>query len=78
MIEGVEWALAQNENPDSSYFRKINPSQVAVGGFSCGGLQAVVVAADPRLRTIVIQNSGVFPDSSPGMEGLEVNKSMLK
>ena len=41
-------------------------------GMSCGGLQAISVAADPRLRTVVICNSGVLPQPSPlaGMPAL--------
>lgn len=77
LMQGVEWAIAQNKNPESPYFGKIDPSQIAVAGFSCGGLQAVALGSDPRVKAVIVQNSGVFPPSNPGMEGLEVDKSML-
>lgn len=38
----------------------IDASKVAVMGQSCGGLQATAVAADPRIDTLVIWNSGVY------------------
>jgi hypothetical protein len=38
-------------------------------GQSCGGLQATAVASDPRIKTVVIWNSGVFAEGSSGQGG---------
>jgi dienelactone hydrolase len=56
----------------------IDINRIAVGGHSCGGLQALAVAPDPRVRTAVIQNSGLFPDGNPGIDGIVIPKSQLK
>lgn len=58
----LNWALAENDRKGSAYFRKIDPGFVAVAGHSCGGMQAILVAADPRIKAIVLHNSGVFPN----------------
>src|SRR4029078_641076 len=39
LLPAIDWATAQNANPQSPYSRKIDTSKVAVFGHSCGGLQ---------------------------------------
>ena len=57
----------------------IDPSMVAVSGYSCGGLQALAVAHDPRIATVVIMNSGIFNNGGPTrMGGVEATKELLK
>ena len=68
----IDWIIAQNENPQSQYYNKIDVWNIAVGGMSCGGLQTLDVAKDPRLSTVMICNSGLFKVSNassavPGM-----------
>jgi hypothetical protein len=48
-------------------------------GQSCGGLQAIAVSTDPRIKTTVIWNSGVFPESanSIGARLSQANKASL-
>jgi dienelactone hydrolase len=57
---GIDWAEKEYARAGSPLAGKIDTSQVAVMGQSCGGLQATAVAADPRIDTVVIWNSGVF------------------
>lgn len=64
LIDGLNWAIAENSNPESPYYDKIDTAKIAVSGMSCGGLQALEVASDPRMKTVVICNSGIF--STPG------------
>ena len=66
LITAIDWAIKDNERPGSPYFHKLDPSKVAVMGQSCGGLQAIVASADPRVKTSIIWNSGVFPDGGMG------------
>jgi hypothetical protein len=41
---------------------KIDPAMVAASGFSCGGVQALGIAtSDPRVKALIVQNSGLFP-----------------
>jgi dienelactone hydrolase len=60
LIKAIDWAIAENARAGSPYAGKIATDRVAVMGQSCGGLQATAVAADPRIDTVVIWNSGVF------------------
>lgn len=77
LTAAIDWALAENERADSPYFGLIDPDAIAVSGFSCGGIQALVVAADPRIDTAVIMNSGLFVEDPTEMAGMVVNKSLL-
>jgi hypothetical protein len=65
LITGLDWAVKQNETAGGPYYHRLDPSKIAVMGQSCGGLQATVAAADPRVKTVIIWNSGVFPDGTP-------------
>ncbi len=69
--------LVEEAAKTGSYAGRIDTGRIAVGGHSCGGLQALAVAPDPRVRTAVIQNSGLFPDGSPGIDGIVIPKSQL-
>jgi dienelactone hydrolase len=65
LLEAIDWAVAQNKDPKSPYYSRIAADMIAVSGQSCGGLEALVAAADPRVKTAVIFNSGVFRGSQP-------------
>lgn len=64
LLDAIDWAIAENGRQGSPYFGRLDPEKVAVMGQSCGGLQATAVAGDPRIGTVVIWNSGVFPEGS--------------
>ena len=76
--EGIDFALAENVRLGSRYANLIDKQAVAVGGFSCGGLQAISLASDPRISTVVVQNSGIFNDASQSIGGMTVSKDALK
>jgi dienelactone hydrolase len=76
--EGIDFALAENVRIGSRYANLIDKQAVAVGGFSCGGLQAISLATDPRISTVVVQNSGIFNDASQSIGGMTVSKDALK
>ncbi|HYP79948.1 MAG TPA: hypothetical protein VEQ17_06650, partial [Steroidobacteraceae bacterium] len=78
-MSAIDWALAQNADPGSPYYRRIDPTAIAASGYSCGGAQAMRVAADPRVKTLVMMNSGLFNDgASAGIPEMDVGKSALK
>jgi len=77
LTAALDWALAQNTDAKSPYFGKIDPAAVAISGFSCGGLQALQIAADPRVKSLIVMNSGIFNDNTQGISGIEVSKSLL-
>ena len=75
---GITWALAENGRKGSPYYGRIDPKWVAVAGHSCGGLQALQIAGDPRVRAVIVHNSGIFTDGSNPIAGMTVDKSLLK
>jgi uncharacterized protein YciI len=64
LIDAINWAVAQNSDKKSPYYNKIEVTKIAVSGMSCGGLQTLEVASDPRVSTVVVCNSGIF--NTPG------------
>ncbi len=75
MLEAIDWATAENKRSGSNFFGKLDPSKFAVAGMSCGGLQALEVAPDPRVKTVMVMNSGLFgpggmPKMGPPKEGM--------
>lgn len=69
MTDAINWAIAQNEDKTSSYYHKIDVAKIAVSGMSCGGLQTLETAPDPRVTTIVVCNSGIL-GAGGGMPGM--------
>jgi len=66
MIAALDWILAENNRKGSPYFKAIDPARVAVAGNSCGGLIAIKASLDPRFKTLIMANSGVFNGPPPG------------
>ena len=59
-IESMDWVEAQNADPSSPYYQKIDVKNICVAGMSCGGLQSLYNCADPRIETLMVCNSGLF------------------
>lgn len=79
LLAGLDWILAENERAGSPFFGLVDPDKVAVAGHSCGGLQAIRVAADPRIATAIVHNSGVLdPDAFNPITGFSVAKEELR
>lgn len=75
---GIDWALAENERRGSRFFGRVDPRLIAVSGHSCGGLQALEIAADPRVRAVIVHNSGVFKDGANPIRGITIGKAALR
>lgn len=63
-IESLDWIIAQNNDPLSPYYQKVDTKNICVAGMSCGGLQTLYNCADPRITTLMICNSGLFKQSN--------------
>lgn len=70
LLDALNWALAQNGEKSSQYYHKLDTNKIAVAGMSCGGLQALEVAPDARVSTVMICNSGILPDPGSGRGGM--------
>jgi len=74
LTDAINWAIAQNSDKNSPLYQKVDVTKIAVSGMSCGGLQTLETAPDPRVTTQVIYNSGIFIDNStavPNMPNLK-------
>ena len=69
LVAALDWAVAESTRASSPLRGKIDTSQVAVMGVSCGGFLAVSVASDPRVDTVGVFNSGVQPAGGRGRAG---------
>ena len=79
LTAAIDWALKQNDDPKSPYHHKIDPKAIAVSGYSCGGLQALEIAKDARIKTLVIMNSGIFnAGTGSAIPGMNPQKSLLE
>jgi hypothetical protein len=66
LLEALDWATAENKRSGSKYYGKVDPTKFAVFGHSCGGLQSLEVAPDPRVSTVLVMDSGVVtPGAAP-------------
>jgi hypothetical protein len=70
LIDAIDWAIAQNNDKSSVFYNKIDVSKIAVSGMSCGGLQTLETAPDPRVTTTVVCNSGILDNPQGGMPGM--------
>ena len=77
LTDAIDWALAENVRSGSPFFGRIDPALIALSGWSCGGLQALQVAKDPRVKTMVLQNTGVFNSGTSAIPGMDVRKDVL-
>jgi dienelactone hydrolase len=75
---GLDWAVAQNKVAGSRFSGKVAVDKLAAAGHSCGGLQAIELAADPRIKTIMVNNSGIFNSGRSTIPGMSVSKDMLE
>jgi hypothetical protein len=78
LIDAINWAVAENDRAGSKFFHRLDTKAIAVMGQSCGGVQAMEASADPRVRTSVIWNSGLFPQAIRMAGGKELTKADLK
>ncbi len=60
LLETIDWAIAQNDVTGGRFEGRIATDKIAVVGHSCGGLQAIAAADDPRVTTAIIGNSGII------------------
>ncbi|QJU60724.1 hypothetical protein HL653_15980 [Sphingomonas sp. AP4-R1] len=77
VLAGLDLATKANAGA-APYAGKLDLARVAVAGTSCGGLQALQVAADPRIKAVVAFHTGFFNDDRAPNTGMATSKDQLK
>jgi dienelactone hydrolase len=77
LVDAIDWAQRENDRAGSPLKGHIATHAIAVSGWSCGGLQALSAAQDPRVKTAVIMNSGFFPEGANPIGGIVSDKKLL-
>lgn len=77
LSEAIDWAQREATRPGSPFYDRIARDQVAASGWSCGGLQALTVAQQPRVKTAIIMNSGFFNEGANPISGVVSDKKLL-
>jgi dienelactone hydrolase len=60
LIAAIDWLEAESKDRNSRFNNKVDVSNVAAMGMSCGGLMSYGASNDPRVATVGIWNSGLF------------------
>jgi dienelactone hydrolase len=60
LSKAIDWLVAENGRAESPHYGKIDTTRIAVAGGSCGGMMALQVAFEPRVKSLTMFNSGVF------------------
>jgi dienelactone hydrolase len=55
----IDWITAQSSNPLSEFYQSANLEKIAIAGQSCGGAQLLATAADKRVSSYLMFNSGI-------------------
>jgi dienelactone hydrolase len=74
----IDWAQRENGRAGSPFQGRIAADRIAASGWSCGGLQALTTAQEPRVTTAIIMNSGFFPTGANPIAGVVSDKALLK
>ncbi len=77
LLEAIAWAERENVRSGGDFAGHIDLTRIAVGGHSCGGLQALAVSHDPRIDTTLVLNSGIYVRPG-GRSGVKIDKSQLE
>ena len=65
-MTAIEWVTRENDDVQSQFHNRLDATKIGVAGQSCGGLEALVAAADPRVKSVAAVNTGFFPEPTNG------------
>ena len=64
--KALNWLEKENQRAGSELYQTVNTQNVAAMGYSCGGVQALIIGTlgDKRIKTVVGMNTGAFPSGT--------------
>ncbi|MFJ9779241.1 hypothetical protein ACIRSS_06635 [Amycolatopsis sp. NPDC101161] len=66
ILDAITWAERENDRRGSALRTKLDTHRIGVAGHSCGGIEALVAGADPRVKSVLSLDSGFFADGTLG------------
>ena len=77
LIAAIDWLEGEKSDRNSRFYGKVDVENVAAMGMSCGGLMSYGASSDPRVSTVGIWNSGLFPDEGNASLYGAINGSVI-
>ncbi|MEP7314011.1 MAG: hypothetical protein ABI859_15625 [Pseudomonadota bacterium] len=77
MLAALDWVTGLTTS-QVGWSQYLDVASIAAAGYSCGGVLALDIARDKRIRTAVILNSGVFRATLPGVTMKKSELSQLQ
>ena len=72
LTDAIDWAVDSDEAAEQ-LGHKADSDKIGVMGTSCGGVEALLAAADPRVKSVAGLNTGFFPNKRFGYERNALN-----
>ncbi len=71
--KALDWLERENLRQGSEFYGCVDVNRTAATGYSCGGLQALLMTAegDPRVKTTILYCSGINPPGQPLSTAIE-------
>ncbi|WP_410667730.1 hypothetical protein [Amycolatopsis sp. cmx-4-68] len=66
ITDAITWAERENGRRGSALRNRLDTRRIGVTGHSCGGIEALVAGADPRVKSVLSLDSGFFADGTLG------------
>ncbi|WP_328453269.1 poly(ethylene terephthalate) hydrolase family protein [Amycolatopsis sp. NBC_00438] len=66
ITDAITWAGREDGRPGSALRNRLDTRRTGVAGHSCGGIEALVAGADPRVKSVLSLDSGFFADGTLG------------
>jgi dienelactone hydrolase len=66
ITDAITWADRENDRRGSALWNRLDTRRIGVTGHSCGGIEALVAGADPRVKSVLSLDSGFFADGTLG------------
>jgi predicted alpha/beta-hydrolase family hydrolase len=66
ITDAITWAERENGRHGSELRDRLDTRRIGVTGHSCGGIEALVAGADPRVKSVLSLDSGFFADGTLG------------
>lgn len=63
----LNWLEKENQRTGNEFYQTVNTQNVAAMGYSCGGVQALLMGTlgEKRIKTVVGMNTGIFKEEGP-------------